>query len=185
MLTTLSGCSMARLGAALAVQVCSPDGLKVPEGSGPDIWPIEESEGAVRKNIRRRAITPDGLHAHITTTDAIGVLPVRPVITTITLAVNPISSVCGRSMTFTAAVAAVPPGSETPTGTVTFSVDDSPATPVTLTGGVATFTTPLNAGSHTIIASYTGDTYHHPAPLTTLTTRIWRTGLGAALLRGD
>ncbi|MGH8881843.1 MAG: hypothetical protein ACRD0P_31590, partial [Stackebrandtia sp.] len=61
----------------------------------------------------------------------------------ITLAVRPISSVCGRSMTFAAAVTGVPPGSGTPTGTVTFTADDGPATPVTLADGVATFTTQL------------------------------------------
>jgi hypothetical protein len=95
---------------------------------------------------------------------------------TITLAVGPISSVCGRSMTFTAAVAAVPPDSGTPTGTVNFSADGRAATPVTLSGGVATFTTRLDAGEHTVTASYAGDAHFHATARTTLTTRIWRHG---------
>jgi hypothetical protein len=95
---------------------------------------------------------------------------------TVTIAVNPISSVCGRSMTFTATVSPVPPSSGIPTGTVTFGADDSPATPVTLCGGSATFTTLLNAGLHTVTASYAGDADFHASPLATLTTRIWRAG---------
>ncbi|MGH3797431.1 MAG: Ig-like domain-containing protein [Pseudonocardiaceae bacterium] len=95
---------------------------------------------------------------------------------TITLTISPGSSVCGRSMKLTAAVATVPPGRGTPTGTVTFSADDGPATPVSLCGGVATLTTPLHAGPHTVTASYTGDTYYRPTPLATLATWIWRTG---------
>lgn len=145
----------------------------------------------MREIIECRAITSEGPRAHVSTADTVGVLPLRPVITaltpqatvtfvraesTITLAIRPIWSLCGRSMTFTATVAAAPPGSGTPTGTVTFSADDGPATPVTLADGVATFTTQLNAGSHTVTASYTGDTHFHAAPLTTLTTHIWRTG---------
>jgi hypothetical protein len=95
---------------------------------------------------------------------------------TVTLDVRPISSVCGRAMTFAATVAAVPPGAGTPTGTVTFSADDGPATPATLTDGVATFTTRLDTGPHTITAAYSGDSHFRAAPLTSLTRWIWRTG---------
>jgi hypothetical protein len=95
---------------------------------------------------------------------------------TVTLAVRPLSSVCGRAMTFAATVAAVPPDTGTPTGTVIFSADDGPATRATLTGGVATFTTRLDAGQHTITAVYSGDSHFHAAPLASLTKSIWRTG---------
>jgi len=95
---------------------------------------------------------------------------------TVTLDIRPIWSVCGRAMTFAATVAAVPPGAGTPTGTVTFRADERPATPATLTDGVATFTTQLDAGTHTITADYSGDVRFHAAPRTTLTTQIWRTG---------
>lgn len=96
--------------------------------------------------------------------------------TVVSLDLRPGSSLCGRSMIVTAAVSAVAPGSGTPTGTVTFRADHGPDTLVALRGGVATCTIRLDAGSHTVTASYTGDTHFYAAPLATLTTRIWRTG---------
>lgn len=95
---------------------------------------------------------------------------------TVTLDVRPIPSVCGREMTFAATVAAVPPEPGTPTGTVTLSADDGPATPVSLVDGVAVFTTRLDPGPHTVTAVYSGDNHFHAAPLASLTRWIWRTG---------
>ena len=79
---------------------------------------------------------------------------------TIASSANPSGS--GQLVTFTATVSVVPPGIGTPTGTVTFSVDGTPQSPVPLTviNGVdqATFTTaPLSAGTYTITAVYGGD----------------------------
>src|SRR5207247_2096002 len=48
-------------------------------------------------------------------------------------------SVFGRSVTFTATVSAVSPGGGTPTGTVTFNIDSTAQTPVSLSAGLATF----------------------------------------------
>ncbi|HLZ00021.1 MAG TPA: Ig-like domain repeat protein [Candidatus Angelobacter sp.] len=76
--------------------------------------------------------------------------------TTVTSSQNP--STIGQSVTFTATVAPVAPGSGTPTGTVTFLDGGSPIGTGTLSGGVATFTTSaLTFGSHTITTSYGGD----------------------------
>ncbi|HEY6968146.1 MAG TPA: Ig-like domain repeat protein [Candidatus Angelobacter sp.] len=76
--------------------------------------------------------------------------------TTVTSSVNP--SVFGQSVTFTATVSAVAPGSGTPTGTVTFLDGGSPIGTGTLSGGIATFTTSaLAVGNHTITTSYGGD----------------------------
>ena len=76
--------------------------------------------------------------------------------TTVTSSVNP--SVFGQSVTFTATVSAVAPGSGTPVGTVTFLDGGSPIGTGTLSGGVATFTTSaLAVGNHTITTSYGGD----------------------------
>ncbi len=77
--------------------------------------------------------------------------------TTITSSLN--SSVYGQSVTFTAAVSAVAPGSGTPTGTVTFTNDGTPLGTMLLnSNGVATLsTTALTPGSHDILASYSGD----------------------------
>ena len=76
---------------------------------------------------------------------------------------SPNPSVYGQSVTFTAIVTATLPGIGVPTGTVQFSIDGSPVgSPVTLDGaGHATFDTSslpsyLTAGSHTILASYSG-----------------------------
>ena len=61
-------------------------------------------------------------------------------------------------------------------GTPTFRADGEPATAVTLSDGVATFATPLDAGEPTATGSYADDACFKPAPLATLTTRLGRTG---------
>jgi hypothetical protein len=61
----------------------------------------------------------------------------------------------GAPVTFTATVAATPPGSGTPTGTVTFTEGSTSLGTVTLAGGQASLTTSsLAVGSHTITATY-------------------------------
>ena len=76
--------------------------------------------------------------------------------TTVTSTPNP--SKLGQSVTFTATVAAVAPGTGTPTGSVTFLNGGSPIGSGPLSGGVATFaTSSLPAGNNTITASYPGD----------------------------
>jgi hypothetical protein len=60
--------------------------------------------------------------------------------------------------TFTVTVSAVPPGNGTPTGTVAFTIDGSPAGSATLSGGSASISTSgLSAGTHTVVATYSGD----------------------------
>ena len=79
--------------------------------------------------------------------------------TALTSGTNP--SVSGQSVTFTATVAAVSPGSGTPTGTVTFDDGTTPIGTVTLSSGVATFTTSSSDGRgspYSITAVYSGDT---------------------------
>ncbi len=63
----------------------------------------------------------------------------------------------GQSASITATVSATA-GGGTPTGTVTFSIDDVPqSTPVALVNGIATVSIPgLSAGSHKITAAYGG-----------------------------
>jgi hypothetical protein len=73
---------------------------------------------------------------------------------------SPNSSVFGQGVTFTASVAAVSSGAGTPSGTVDFTDGATDLTPggVSVSGGVATFTTAaLAVGTHTITASYSGD----------------------------
>jgi hypothetical protein len=81
--------------------------------------------------------------------------------TTTTLASAPNPSTSGQTVTFTATVAPVAPGTGTPTGTVDFLEGSTTlASGATLDGSdQATFTTStLSAGSHTITANYSGDT---------------------------
>jgi sugar lactone lactonase YvrE len=77
--------------------------------------------------------------------------------TTIASDFNP--SGMGQVVTFTAAVGIYPPATGQPTGSVQFLVDGvSFGAPVPLSGGVAArSTTALAAGSHNVVAVYTGD----------------------------
>src|SRR5207253_1274995 len=76
--------------------------------------------------------------------------------TTVGSSVNP--SVFSQPVTFTATVAANAPGSGTPTGQVTFSIDGAAQALVPLTAGKATYTTSaLTGGGHQVTASYSGD----------------------------
>ncbi|WP_055553018.1 Ig-like domain-containing protein [Streptomyces sp. NBRC 110028] len=81
--------------------------------------------------------------------------------TTTTVTFTPPAPVCGETVTLTANVAAVPPGSGTPTGTVTFIISaDGPTATGTLDAlGNASVTVPaLSVGTHQVAAFYSGDT---------------------------
>jgi alpha-tubulin suppressor-like RCC1 family protein len=78
--------------------------------------------------------------------------------TTITLASSKNPSSLNESVTFTATVAAVSPGSGTPAGQVTFKNGETIMGTGTLSAGVATYQTDtLAAGAHTITALYPGN----------------------------
>src|SRR5262249_15284431 len=105
------------------------------------------------------ALTTDqrGFNRFVNNVVDIGAYEFQPPATTTTLvsSVNP--SAPGQSVTFTATVAGAVPGSNTPLGRVTFTIDGVAGAPVTLVNGVATFTTStLSAGNHTVVAQYSG-----------------------------
>ena len=78
--------------------------------------------------------------------------------TTTTLASSANPSVSGQSVTFTATVAPVPPGTGMPSGTVTFTIDGVASTPVTLSMRHATLSSStLPVGTHKITAQYSGN----------------------------
>ncbi|MFG2533013.1 Ig-like domain repeat protein [Streptomyces sp. NPDC048516] len=79
--------------------------------------------------------------------------------TTMTVSSAPDPSVVGGEVTFTAAVAVLPPASGNPAGSVTFAFGDgSPTVVVPLAGGTATAThTYTTAGSYSVTAAYSGD----------------------------
>jgi large repetitive protein len=92
--------------------------------------------------------------------------------TTLTSSANP--SAPGQPVTFTAIVTCA----VTPTGTVTFTIDGTPGSPVTLVGGTATFTTSsLSPGSHTVTAAYSGDSNCMGAISAPLTQTVNQSGL--------
>jgi hypothetical protein len=73
----------------------------------------------------------------------------------VTSSLNP--SVRKQVVTFTATVAANPPGTGTPTGTVTFKDGTRTVGSASLSGGQAGFTTStLSKGTHQITAVYGG-----------------------------
>jgi large repetitive protein len=93
--------------------------------------------------------------------------------TTLTSSLNP--SAPGQPVTFTATVACT---GFTPTGTVTFTIDVVPGSPVTLVNGTATFTTSsLSPGSHTVSAAYSGDSNCMGATSNGVTQTVNQSGL--------
>ncbi|HKW16475.1 MAG TPA: Ig-like domain repeat protein [Terriglobales bacterium] len=74
--------------------------------------------------------------------------------TTVSSSLNP--STYGQPVTFTAVVTNA---SRVPTGNVTFTIDTTSYGPFGLSAGRVSFTPPiLNAGSHSVVATYLGDT---------------------------
>ena len=93
------------------------------------------------------------------TTSNLATLTVNPATTTTTLGASVNPSVAGQSVTFTATVAAVAPGSGLPSGTVIFVIDGVSQPPVALVAGQAMLTiSALSVGSHPISANYAGST---------------------------
>jgi hypothetical protein len=87
----------------------------------------------------------------------IGAYEFQPSATTFTLTSSLNPSPASQAVTFTAVVAAVAPGSNALSGTVTFFIDNIPTATVALVNGVAQFSiSTLIFGSHTITAQYSG-----------------------------
>ncbi|MFJ5225822.1 Ig-like domain repeat protein, partial [Streptomyces sp. NPDC088400] len=77
--------------------------------------------------------------------------------TTTSVTATPNPSVCGQTVTVCATVVANPPGSGTPTGTVTFTGPGGLNITLTLVGGQACLTTTSLQSSGTITATYNGE----------------------------
>lgn len=96
---------------------------------------------------------------------------VNPAETSIALNAMPPASVFGQTVTFTATVSVVPPGTNFGNnlgGTVTFVIDGNPQTPVAVdpvTGLAVLTSSTLPAGNHTITVSYSGDANYLPSTL--------------------
>jgi hypothetical protein len=91
-------------------------------------------------------------------------------------------SVYGQSVTLTAAVSAMAPGSGTPTGTVTFMDGSATLGTGALSGGVATFSTSaLAVGTHPVTAVYSGDTNFTTSTSTALSQAVDQATTATAL----
>jgi hypothetical protein len=99
--------------------------------------------------------------------------------TTTTVAASPSSPATGVTVTLTATVTHSS-GTAAPTGTVTFTIDGTAESPVTLTNGAATTTTSFSTGgAHTIIAAYSGDTNYYASTSATTTINVGASGTAA------
>jgi hypothetical protein len=104
--------------------------------------------------------------------------------TSLVMTVNP--SVFGQSITYTASVASVPPGSGTPSGSVTFLDGSTVLGTSSLSSGAATFTTSaLSVGTHSITAQYLGDAGYNPSVSAVLTQTVTQASTTTALTSSD
>ncbi|WP_189038593.1 beta strand repeat-containing protein, partial [Streptomyces daqingensis] len=85
---------------------------------------------------------------------------VDPADTATALTVDPATSVCGQSVQLCATVTTEPPGSGTPTGTVTFTGPGGLNTTVTLDGSGQACVTTATLETGTVTATYNGDPCH-------------------------
>jgi hypothetical protein len=100
-----------------------------------------------------------GFNRVVNTTVDIGAVEFQPPTTTTTLTINPNPSTFGQPVTFTAQVAGTAPGSNTPTGTVTFMSGTAfvGSTTVDATGKATLTTAILPRGTNPVTATYSGD----------------------------
>jgi len=92
------------------------------------------------------------------------------IITITALSSYPNPSLFGQTIGFTATVSP-----STATGTVTFTIDGTAGTPVAINGGIASIgSSSLTAGSHTITATYSGDTNDVPSTSSTITQTVYQ-----------
>jgi hypothetical protein len=89
-----------------------------------------------------------------------------------TLSVSPEPSTAGQSFSITLVVSAPTNGGPVPTGSVSFNVDGTFVGDAQLSSGSATYvdSAALIPGSHTIIATYNGDTNYSPRSFSTVHT---------------
>jgi Bacterial Ig-like domain (group 3)/Fibronectin type III domain len=98
------------------------------------------------------------------------VLPTTATVTSLTSLVNP--TVSGQSTTLNATVKPAT-GTGTPTGTITFTIDGTAQSPITLASGKAALRiSTLTTGTHTVTATYSGDTNYAASTSSALTQTV-------------
>ncbi|MFY9226455.1 MAG: FG-GAP-like repeat-containing protein [Blastocatellia bacterium] len=123
-------------------------------GGGPFIAAIEDLDGDDRLDIAVCANSNNV--ASVLRNNCLAIPTQAPTTTMVSSTANP--SVFGQSITITATVAPMPPATGTPTGLVVFNIDGIDQTPITLSGGQASFPiSSFSTGNHTIFATYSGN----------------------------
>jgi len=153
------------LSATLSGSFQAPAGTVHFKDNGNDIGEATLSGGQASLSTSALGVGPHSITAvyggggiYTSATSAAVAHTVSEAATTTTLASSSSPQVAGADVTFTATVAASPPGAGTPTGTVTFAEGGTSLATVTLGSSLASFTTSaLAVGSHTIVATYSGD----------------------------
>ena len=117
----------------------------------------------------------------ISTTSAVFTQNVAQAATSTAVTSNNASPVYGQPVTFTATVTPVVGSGET--GTVQFQIDGSDVGgPVSLSGNTAAYTTAtLSAGSHTVVAAYSGDDYFPTSTSPAITSSVSQAVLSLSL----
>jgi hypothetical protein len=106
---------------------------------------------------------------------AVGTNTTTSAATSVVLSATPNPSALGQLVTFTATVSSVDPANGTPTGSVQFIVDGSNfGAPVALSaGGAASVSdSALSVGTHTVTATYSGDSLHDGSTSSPLTQTV-------------
>jgi Bacterial Ig-like domain (group 3) len=149
----------------LAGGLPTPSGSVIFVGGSTVLGTANLSGGTAQFTISNLTLGPHSIQAFYENTGAyigsesaaIG-LTVQPDSSTIIVTPSANPSPPGHALTLTANVIAAPPGSGTPTGTVTFYNGKKKLGTVTLSDGMAALkTTKLTNGAHTISAVYDGD----------------------------
>jgi hypothetical protein len=105
------------------------------------------------------SVTPGGLTSgNYTITFTAGTLTVTKASTSVALTTNPNPSHHNQNVQLRAVVSAAAPGAGTPTGTVQFRRGSTLLGTATLVNGVATLTKRFNRGTHSLTATYVGNT---------------------------
>jgi YVTN family beta-propeller protein len=156
---------------AVTATVASGSGQGTPTGTvtfavdGSQLPPVALSAGKASMKLASLAVGTHSITAaysgdanHSSSTSAALTQVVNQAATSASLATAGTPSVYGQSGVITATVKVNSPGTGTPAGTVIFTVDGNPGQPVTLSSGKAAMPLAgLSAGTHQIVATYSGD----------------------------
>lgn len=133
---------------------------------------VDLVSGSATLDVSSLPTGPNGVSAtylgssdHAPSTSSVVTIMVNPSATTTTVTASPNPAVVGQSITLTATVTMVPPGSGVPVGLVTFTDGMTAISSIMLSpsGQATVTTTALSAGPHTINATFGGNMDSNPS----------------------